>query len=499
MVNRVRGQSAGRVGGDVGLLNRVRKVGGDVDSGRVESTGRELKVDAADVGNFEFDAFMHALAQGIVRVAVVGDEGTGKTSLISTAANDTFHSRPALVLPPTRLPPEFSLEHTPMLITDTSSRPEDVPVADLVIQQSDVVVVCFDSRRHSTLDTIRTLWYPRIQQLKPGVPIIIACCKSDRLTEERETSQLREVFVTSGWGLDKRLRPLCAKALKPLSDEELNPFQLVCYNIALTDDELQNIKQMVLASVPSGVCARGLTLEGFLFLHVLFIERGCLESTWAVLRTFGYNEDLLLSDAVLDRVQWALPADQVYELSQVALDFLSSQFSMYDEDADGLISWQQLESMFSTIPPPIWTSDAWSRLLVPGTFGASHRHDAFLLKWRFSCMHDPRLAFTSVSPPRGFTALGQEPPHKEKVNIGVIRLRPSRSWQVCPGQHWCDTSTAQQELASLPWSTLVCYVFGPAGAGKSALVRALATQQISDGEQDGDVDFVRTGSASGAP
>ncbi len=42
--------------------------------------------------------------------------------------------------------------------------------------------------------------------------------------------------------------------------------------------------------MPNGVVDRGLTLEGFLFLHVLFIERGRLESTWAVLRKFGEFE-----------------------------------------------------------------------------------------------------------------------------------------------------------------------------------------------------------------
>jgi Ras family protein T1 len=39
--------------------------------------------------------------------------------------------------------------------------------------------------------------------------------------------------------------------------------------------------------MPKGVDEGGLTLEGFLFLQVLFIERGRLESTWAVLRKFG--------------------------------------------------------------------------------------------------------------------------------------------------------------------------------------------------------------------
>ena len=60
-----------------------------------------------------------------------------------------------------------------------------------------------------------------------------------------------------------------------------------------------------------GVSSVGLTLPGFLFLHALFIERGRLETTWAVLRKFGYDNDLLLSTEVLDQVNLQHAADQV--------------------------------------------------------------------------------------------------------------------------------------------------------------------------------------------
>lgn len=33
---------------------------------------------------------------------------------------------------------------------------------------------------------------------------------------------------------------------------------------------------------------------GFLFLHTLFIQRGRHETTWTVLRRFGYDDDLEL-------------------------------------------------------------------------------------------------------------------------------------------------------------------------------------------------------------
>ena len=35
-------------------------------------------------------------------------------------------------------------------------------------------------------------------------------------------------------------------------------------------------------------------VPGFLFLHLLFVERGRHETVWAVLRKFGYDENLQL-------------------------------------------------------------------------------------------------------------------------------------------------------------------------------------------------------------
>eukprot|EP00983_Pelagomonas_calceolata_P132295 1161854-Pelagomonas_calceolata.AAC.8 len=65
---------------------------------------------------------------GVIKVAVVGDAGTGKTTLISTACKGVFDGRPVPVLPPARLPPDFTSSFVPMVVTDTSSRPEDQAV-----------------------------------------------------------------------------------------------------------------------------------------------------------------------------------------------------------------------------------------------------------------------------------------------------------------------------------------------------------------------------------
>jgi Ras family protein T1 len=56
---------------------------------------------------------------------------------------------------------------------------------------------------------------------------------------------------------------------------------------------------MVREHTEDGVRGEGLTEVGFLYLHTNFIQRGRLETTWTVLRKFGYAEDLRLTEAFL--------------------------------------------------------------------------------------------------------------------------------------------------------------------------------------------------------
>lgn len=75
--------------------------------------------------------------------------------------------------------------------------------------------------------------------------------------------------------------------------------QVKCFNAPLQPSEIVGVKRVVQEKLPEGVSEHGLTLTGFLFLHALFIEKGRLETTWTVLRKFGYNNDLRLTDEQL--------------------------------------------------------------------------------------------------------------------------------------------------------------------------------------------------------
>lgn len=76
-------------------------------------------------------------------------------------------------------------------------------------------------------------------------------------------------------------------------------YQRKCFDAPLQSQELEGIKEVVRSHAEAGLRDGGLTEAGFLFLHTVFIQRGRLETTWTVLRKFGYAEDLRLTETFL--------------------------------------------------------------------------------------------------------------------------------------------------------------------------------------------------------
>lgn len=86
---------------------------------------------------------------------------------------------------------------------------------------------------------------------------------------------------------------------KRVRDADAVHWQRKCFDAPLQAQELEGIKDMVRQHSEGGVRDNGLTEEGFLYLHTIFIQRGRLETTWTVLREFGYGEDLRLTESFL--------------------------------------------------------------------------------------------------------------------------------------------------------------------------------------------------------
>uniref|UniRef100_A0A8C1DUI7 Mitochondrial Rho GTPase n=1 Tax=Cyprinus carpio carpio TaxID=630221 RepID=A0A8C1DUI7_CYPCA len=178
---------------------------------------------------------------------------------------------------------------------------------------------------------------------------------------------------------EKEMKPSCIKALTRifkisdldndgiLNDNELNFFQVravffsclhtqTCFNIPLAPQALEDVKNVVRKNMSDGVKDNGLTLKGFLFLHTLFIQRGRHETTWTVLRRFGYDDDLELTQEYLFPL-FKIPPDCTTELNHNAYLFLQSVFDKYDKDRDCALSPDELKDLFKVFPYMPWGPD----------------------------------------------------------------------------------------------------------------------------------------------
>ncbi|KAL2632904.1 hypothetical protein R1flu_004383 [Riccia fluitans] len=432
----------------------------------------------------------------VVRVVVVGEPGTGKSSLITAVATENFPDRTPPVLPLTKLPPDFYPDRVPLHIVDTSSRPEDKGRLEAECKKADAIVLTYACDRPHTLDQISSYWLPELRQLEVKVPIIVVGCKLD-LRDERQPSleqvmaplmhefrevetciecsalkqiQVAEVFYYAQKAVlhptaplfdqeTQNLKPRCFRALKrifilcdhdrdgALNDAELNDFQVKCFNAPLQPSEVAGVKKVVSEKIAEGVSENGLTLTGFLFLHALFIERGRLETTWTVLRKFGYDNDIKLREDLLQNPSFKRASDQSVELTEKGEDFLKGIFSAFDVDGDGALRPQELEELFSTAPSSPWEEPEYKDTVETNAAGGMTLN-GFLSQWALMTLLDPVKSLAHLI----YIGYPGDPASAFRI---TRRRRQDRKRQ------------------RLQRSVLQCYVFGPTNAGKSSVLNAL--------------------------
>ncbi|KAJ1553094.1 ERMES complex Ca(2+)-binding regulatory GTPase gem1, partial [Nowakowskiella sp. JEL0078] len=192
---------------------------------------------------------------------------------------------------------------------------------------------------------------------------------------------------------------------------------------------------------------------GFLYLNTTFIQRGRLETTWAVLRKYGYGDDLLLREDFLWPA-FEVPPECSVELSSKGYQFFTELFQIFDQDKDGALKDTELDELFSTTPSNPWLDSNFPESAITNDHG-SITLQGFLAQWSMTTLldHKTTLAYLAYLGFEGdtTTALKVTRPRKSDRRRGKV-LR----------------------------NVFLCYVFGATGSGKTSLLGGLVNKNFSE-------------------
>ena len=204
-------------------------------------------------------------------------------------------------------------------------------------------------------------------------------------------------------------------------------------------------------TVRDGIFDDGLTLSGFLFLHTLFIQRGRHETTWTVLRKFGYNDQVLLDEEYL-RPPLPIQSGSSVELTLSGYRFLNMLFAKYDIDGDSALSPSELDGMFSICPStPTWFEQSYLQKTVETNDYGYVTLSGFLSMWTLMTHVEPSLTLEHLAH-LGYSVHAQEPTQLTAVQV----TRDKRK---------------DLQLRQTNRNVFSCHVIGPQGAGKSSFMR----------------------------
>ncbi|KAM0879655.1 hypothetical protein ACQ4PT_034095 [Festuca glaucescens] len=113
-----------------------------------------------------------------VRVVVIGDPGTGKSSLVVAVATEQFPKNVPKVIPHTRLPADYFPDRVPITIINTSSSQEQKPKLIAECQAVDAVVLTYACDRLSTLERLSTYLLPELRRIQViNLLALQGCCR----------------------------------------------------------------------------------------------------------------------------------------------------------------------------------------------------------------------------------------------------------------------------------------------------------------------------------
>jgi len=430
---------------------------------------------------------------------LIGDPGVGKTSLIYSLVSEEFPESESI--PPRChdiiIPPDVTPENVPTHIIDYSERDGDAEPLASELRRADVLVLVYAADDDETLTRVSEHWLPLVRrECGDAKPLILAGNKVDLVdysTMEQGFSlmveypqietcvecsaatlrNISELFYYAQKAVLHPTTPLyrieskdltdeCKQALTRifqisdidcdgvLNDTEVQAFQYRCFQQHLDPNMLIELKQKIGRNCAEGLSQDGITMRGFHFLHRFFIQNGRHETTWAVLRKFGYTDQLTLPSNYLTP-PLKVPSGCSAELNYAGHQFLTDLMKRYDLDRDGSLSHQELANLFETCPKVPWGEEVYTT--VRNSRRGHISLASFLAMWTMWTYTDVDKTLEHLAY-LGFCEMTSQPSQLAAITV---------------------TREKKLDLAKKASQRNVhtCHVIGAIGAGKTSLCQGL--------------------------
>ncbi|KAF1809751.1 mitochondrial Rho GTPase-like protein [Eremomyces bilateralis CBS 781.70] len=452
-----------------------------------------------------------------VRICVCGDEGIGKSSIITSLVKDVFVTHKIQpVLPPVTLPPTIGTpENVTTTIVDTSALPHERNALKRELRKANVILLVYSD--HYSYERVALFWMPFFRSLGVNVPVVLCANKSDLQrngstpqvvsdemlplmnefkeidscirTSAKEHHNINEVFFLCQKAVTHPIAPLYdtkEAALKPtavsalkrvfflcdkdqdgyLSDAEVHAFQQKVFSKDITDSEVSDIRRTIGRYFPDSESEPGVSEAGFILLNKIFAEKGRHETIWLILRKFNYTDSLSLRDSFI-HPKFDVPPFSSAELSPEGYRFFVDLFLRADKDNDGGLSPSELSALFAPTPglPRQWAEADFPSETVRNENGYITLQ-GWLAQWSMTTFESPTTTLEYLA------YLGFEPSSSSTTSntptLSALRTTKSRRRRA-----------GARPPARVERNVFLCYVIGAPSSGKSSLLDAFLGRSFS--------------------
>ncbi|XP_041977694.1 mitochondrial Rho GTPase isoform X1 [Aricia agestis] len=431
-----------------------------------------------------------------VRIILLGEPGVGKTSLILSLVTEEFTEHVPPKAEEITIPADVTPEQVPTNIVDVCLAEQTPEQVAEEIEKAHVVCIVFSVDKQETLNKVASYWLPFVRDNSPEdyrKPVILVGNKIDLIdysvidniwdiAEEypevdrciecsaKTLTNVSEMFYNAQKAVLHPIHPIysieeqelterCKRALTRifkicdldgdglLDDYEVTIFQKKCFDTPLHLQVLDEVKSVIAQNIAGGIENDCITMKGFIFLHCLFIQRGRNETTWTVLRKFGYDESLELTHSYL-YATIRVPAGCTSELSYKGQQFLTQIFEKYDRDKDGMLNPNELKNVFSCCPRIPWHN---LRYTVPTNEKGFLTLQGWMCRWTLMTLLDLQNTSAYLAY-LGFNFLEND------TQKSAFHITRDKKIDIAKKQ---SSRTVYQ-----------CHVIGPRGCGKTSICRS---------------------------